>query len=161
MSSPIATIAQALGALGPAALCGYGAAASILSVPSLHKAPAAIGAQAWRAMYTTGARTSPPFGILIAAAQAFCSYTAYQQSSGAWRVWLVAAGSGLGMIPFTLMVMMPTNNKLSAMAKKGEAREEVNEQEYTALLQKWKTLNLVRSVIVGAGTVAAWTAAMS
>ena len=112
-------------------------------------------------MYTTGATTSPPFGMLIAVAQAFCSYTAYQQSSGSWRIWLAAAATGLGMMPFTLAVMMPTNNKISAMAKKAEAKEEVDEQEYTALLQKWKGLNLVRSAIVGAGAVAAWMGAMS
>ena len=57
----------------------------------------------------------------------------------------------IGIIPFTLLAMVPTNNRLHELAAqwKAKIKEEVSqaeEKEVNDLLAKWKRLNYLRAV---------------
>ena len=60
--------------------------------------------------------------------------------SGDWG-WLLGALLIGAVVPFTLMVIMPTNRKLLAPGRDAESLET------TELLQKWGRLHAVRSVL--------------
>ncbi|CAL8582481.1 hypothetical protein XPA_008141 [Xanthoria parietina] len=54
----------------------------------------------------------------------------------------------MGIIPFTFIFLKPTNDVLLAQA----ARTTLSEMEVRALVEKWASLNLVRSGLLVIGT---------
>ena len=84
----------------------------------------------------------------------FSNWSRDPTSAGA----LYAAAAVLipSIVPFTLVVIMPTNNKLMAAAAKPGV---LSESDTRNLVQRWKQLNLIRASIFGAlGAVLATTA---
>lgn len=83
-----------------------------------------------------------------AAMQATCSAVSLLSSLAAWlagaTLWWLIAGVLLGLvIPFTLIVLMPTNKRLLSRAlDRGSAEAE-------RLLARWGRLHAVRSVLGG------------
>lgn len=69
----------------------------------------------------------------------------------------------MAIIPFTIVFMRDTNNKLLAHAAKAKKDElSVTETEdVDSLLEKWATLNGLRSVLPMAGAVAAGVAVIA
>lgn len=74
-----------------------------------------------------------------------------------------------GIIPFTIAVMKPTNDKLfervdslsSASLEDKTIEAKLAQSETThALLDKWATLNLARAVLIAAGTLCGVIAAV-
>jgi hypothetical protein len=61
------------------------------------------------------------------------------------------------IIPFTVLVMAPTNNTLEslAVASEGEVVKRVALEEggLEGLLKRWRGLNYTRSVIMGCGAI--------
>ncbi|EOO00850.1 hypothetical protein UCRPA7_3694 [Phaeoacremonium minimum UCRPA7] len=62
-----------------------------------------------------------------------------------------AAGLSLAIMPYTIILMSPTNNALLGVAS--GATKTLSESAVRELLVKWKGLNLVRSVIPFVGAV--------
>jgi len=59
----------------------------------------------------------------------------------------------IGVVPWTLLAMNPTNQKLLAKAD-GGAAVKGDEEEVGDLLKKWETLNGIRSVLPLLGSIA-------
>lgn len=85
-----------------------------------------------------------------------------QPASTTSNLYYLAAALTVGIAPFTLGVMWPTNTKLKDFATKEESvtdgeLEELEALEVQGLLKKWSNLNAVRGVIplVGAAVGAA------
>lgn len=90
-----------------------------------------------------------------------------QPSSTTSNLYYVAAVLTVGIAPFTLGVMWPTNTKLKEYAEKeegGESKEEGEEVleavEVQGLLKKWSNLNAVRGALPLAGAVVGAIAAL-
>ena len=114
-----------------------------------HPARVSLGAPAavveFRPSYARGAAMQAPLALIGAAAAIVC-----------WAVggavgWLIG-GVALGaLVPFTLIIIMPTNTRLL------DARLNADSDEAVALLRRWAALHWVRTVVslgVFAGFVA-------
>lgn len=118
---------------------------------SLVEHPARIGlgsraaVQEFGPSYRRGAAMQAPLSLVGAVAGIAC------WAVGASAAWL-AGGLALGaLVPFTLLVIMPTNKRLL------DARLDAGSNEATTLLRRWARLHLVRTlvgVVVFAGFVA-------
>jgi Domain of unknown function (DUF1772) len=110
----------------------------------------------------------PPLSILTTTLFAYLAYRERATSGASLSLYAAAAILAPSIMPYTLLVMMPTNNLLekrtesSVAAVKGEAEAEVKGgQESThALVDRWASLNLVRGLISGAAAVLALWASL-
>jgi hypothetical protein len=95
--------------------------------------------------YRRGALMQAPLSLIGAAAGIGCWATG---ASAAWLVGALALGA---LVPFTLLVIMPTNKRLL------DPRLDAGSNEAAALLRRWAQLHAVRTVVslvVFAGFVA-------
>lgn len=84
------------------------------------------------------------------------AYSAYDRAREgvAWAPYAVGGALTLAIVPFTLGVMMPTNNALLAVA---EGKKDVNLAEVRELLGRWQLLNHVRGLFpLAAAAVLLW-----
>lgn len=75
--------------------------------------------------------------------------------------YLAAAALTMGIAPYTMFVMLPTNMQLIKMNEKGseKAAKEDGDAKVDALLNKFGWLNISRASLTGAGgLVGLWTA---
>lgn len=78
-----------------------------------------------------------------------------------WRSWILAGLISTLMIPFTWLVMSPTNDTLfafEAVAKSGGVLPTLAEAQ--SLVTKWNTLHLTRSLFPLAGAIVAGLAGL-
>lgn len=94
-----------------------------------------------------------------------------------WGIFLVVAGLTIGIVPYTLAYMVPTNERLFTLADKvrtmgGERRASSSkgsesdiggltqreDEEGRRLVERWMRLNLVRGIMpLVAGLLGIWT----
>lgn len=126
---------------------------SLLAIPGLLSTttpvPNQLLAQQWAGIYNRGKVLGPQtalFGLLG------YSYLAYERNSRglSWSKFLWAAGLTLGIVPFTVIFMDPTNQALLQVAVGGVGAA-TGEEALRELLIKWKDLNLMRSSFPLAG----------
>ncbi|KAJ8076302.1 hypothetical protein PM082_000722 [Marasmius tenuissimus] len=151
--------AQALAIAGSAFLSGSIISISTVSAPALI-VPGAFYfpnqvAQQWKALYTRGASTMPPLAILSSSAYFYLAYKLSNWSTGMTRKYIVAGLLTIGIVPYTLLVMAKTNEKLSAKAVDvpTEKSEVADGPEVKDLVESWTTMNFVRGVLPLAGTI--------
>jgi uncharacterized membrane protein len=72
----------------------------------------------------------------------------------------IAAVLTIGIVPWTIIAMMPTNNKLLAKAEQS-ASVMADDKEVSDLLRKWTILNGIRSLLPLAGTAVAFAAVLA
>jgi hypothetical protein len=115
----------------------------------------------WQRTYTLGASTMPFTGLISAAAYFWLGLRAPGIGSFRARMYIAAGALTAGIVPFTVLVMRGTNERLKALrervgvdAKVGEGGV-VAEQERSAkgLVDWWGVLNLGRAGLLIAGTV--------
>ncbi|KAJ5219133.1 uncharacterized protein N7498_001232 [Penicillium cinerascens] len=183
-------VAQMIGTLG----CGYVAGGMmglslvtipVLVIPARHPSTGArktSGTSAahlshqWLNAYNRGLSIYPPTAAVSSLANAYLAWvlrdapapTAVNYSWGS--IYATAAVITMGIMPWTFLVMWPTNTKLMAHAARDDAALAegtkgmvVNEQEKAkrarddqdvpALVEKWGELNFYRSLFVVAGAV--------
>lgn len=125
---------------------------SLLAIPGLLSTttpvPTQLLAQQWAGIYHRGKVLGPQtalFGLLG------YGYLAYERSSRglSWAKFVWAAGLTLGIVPFTVVFMDPTNQALLQVAAGVGAA--TGEGALRELLVKWKGLNLMRSIFPLAG----------
>ncbi|CAN8101324.1 unnamed protein product [Discula destructiva] len=151
---PQTVIAGAVGILSSAWASGGQAMLSLLAIPGLltptapPPAPQML-AQQWAGIYSRGKSLGPQTAILAVLGYGYLAYD--QGSGGRWGRFAGAAALTLAIVPFTLMFMAPTNQKLFDVAA-GTAGV-VKEGSVEELLVRWKGLNLVRSLWPLAGAV--------
>jgi hypothetical protein len=79
-------------------------------------------------------------------------------TTSTFRLLSLSAALIAGIVPFTIIFMVPTNNALFKKAETLVAKADDNDAETAQLMQKWRFLNLVRAVLTASGAVtAAWT----
>lgn len=107
----------------------------------------------WERMYHYGHQVLPALSITTAL---LYSYTAWQRKARGrqWAQYLLAAGVTVAMIPFTLMVMVPTNDKLFALelASRTATTEFSSLDEARGLVIGWSRMHVIRafSPLIGA-----------
>lgn len=109
----------------------------------------------WRNTFELGKGLAPPIALATASSLAFCGWTTRNiRTSGLkdGRLFFVASVLSVAIVPYTLIFMKSTNDKLLSLAKKEELTASES-QDGEALLKRWVSLNGVRSLLPLAGAV--------
>ena len=166
-------LAQTLGISTSLIFAGANTALSIFLIPRILESPTPLLLKQWKNMYDAGKAAGRPAGALAALAFFYLSYKSHTTSVSAFvdnrKAWgyLTAGLLSIGIVPYTLVVIMPTNNKLfkkvdeTRTLGKGDEVVEVGLGEETAhiLVDWWGVLNLGRGVMLAAsGVLGTWLA---
>ncbi|KIX07457.1 uncharacterized protein Z518_02110 [Rhinocladiella mackenziei CBS 650.93] len=150
------------------------AALSLMAVPALRLSKANDGVSStslvkqWRYIYEAGKSQNPPIAAATAAAFIYLAWSVRRIAprSQIPLYYGSAAVLTLGIVPFTLMVMSPTNNRLiqhsETMSMEGSAApSRARDDEIDQLIAKWNTLNGVRSLLPLAGGILGLVASLA
>jgi hypothetical protein len=149
-------------------LSGINFGASHLLAPVLHRLDAqTVAPAALAALYHRGARLVIPLAILSTTAAAFTA----AQSSGRERTrWIIVAIATFASLPFSRILMKETKPAMSRWVdddvKDAEERtalnvgelsldDEVNKEDMSRQLRRWRRLNLFRSTLALVGGLVA------
>ena len=141
----------------PLTSAGLTLSITLFAIPALLSAPPGqtnTMLSQWRNIYTRGATYSPPFSAVAAATLSYAAWAHYTSphpfvdEQGRWKGLVAAAVGTVAIVPFTLLVLMPTNRALITGADGGKLREEAAKR----LVRKWGVINGVRALfsLVGA-----------
>ncbi|KAK3903774.1 hypothetical protein C8A05DRAFT_43055 [Staphylotrichum tortipilum] len=132
---------------------------STFVVPRLLESPTPIMLTQWTRTYARGAATVPAAAATSAAAYLWLGLCGSGGKGG--RLYLAASALTVGIVPYTVGIMLGTNGKLKALEErvgvkavreKGEVALE-EEQGAKRLVDWWGVLNLGRAGLLIAGTV--------
>lgn len=140
---------QALGLTSSLVLAGINLGSSFLTVPLLYKQPTSVSTTIFREFYINGAITLVPLGIFSGACSALAAYLVPSERT----LWAIASTFTLAQLPWTLIVMMSTNNRLCGIAVSPVEQEKVAAKEVVNLLQRWAWMNIVRGGLALVGGV--------
>jgi hypothetical protein len=137
---------------------------TLFSIPAIKLAPVALRLSQWRYLYYLGKAAFRPAVLFSSLCSFYSAYVWYVLGAGPFHrlqrsFWcLIGAGlATLGIVPFTGLVMTPTNQELlgleeeykqQAEPSKGREEERVNE-----LINKWGVLNAGRAALTATGTI--------
>lgn len=164
--SPAAiTLLQVLNISTASCLAGISFSTSFTLVPRLLESPTPLLLQQWQRAYNFGkTRLAPVFALnglgyfyLAWATRHLPVTTVIRKSTG----YLIAGICTVGIIPYTLLVLRPTNSKLLKRADETKALGKADEvveiglgsETAHALVDWWGVLNLGRAVIGGVGAL--------
>jgi noranthrone monooxygenase len=112
--------------------------------------------QQWKKMYALGRASSPPIAVISSS----CFGWVWWHTSEV--AYAAAAGLVLLMIPWTLLVMMPTNNLIEARSRPHEEGDlDGGVLRVKQLLRKWTVMNYIRAVFPLAGGIVGLVTALS
>lgn len=135
------------------------ASISFFTVPAAHViTDPKTAAQVWFAAYTHGKNLMPKIAITAAAAYLYAAYDVRDRGSSAWKGYLTAAGVVVGIVPYTIGLMAPTNATLESIAN---GVSSATLEQTGDLLGKWSVFNLVRSLLPLASAVTGFVALLS
>lgn len=141
---------------------------SFLSIPSLLLAPSPLLARQWQATFDRGKIINPAIGLVSVVTYGFLSYRLYGGlNHPKAEMYALSAILVFGMVPWTQLVMWPTNvalfQKYDEMKNLG-IEEKATEVGLTKgkstkeLVDTWGTLNVLRGLFPLAGAVlGTWT----
>ena len=154
-------LAQATALFVSSTAAGVSLSISAFVIPPLLESPTPLMLRQWKGAFQRGRRTMPAAGEAAALAYFYLAYRFGLRHGLAGRLYLLAGGLCVGIVPYTLAVIMPTNRKL--LKKVEDARElgvaeellEVGAREEGAkyLVDHWGMLNLGRAAMVAAASV--------
>jgi len=163
-------VAQGLGIIG--ALFESGAMFSLTNsaIPVILTAPTPIMLTQWRTLFRNGALFFPPLGAVNFSILGFAAYQLYNSSSSSkasyisdgriegWKLFATAAVLAVSIIPFTGFFIMPTNKILEGMEEVAKiGGKEVDANLAREMVQKWASLNAIRSTLpLAAGVMGLW-----
>ncbi|MBE3044688.1 DUF1772 domain-containing protein [Candidatus Bathyarchaeota archaeon] len=106
----------------------------------------------WARLYHYGSLAAPPMAVTTFA---LYTYSALGLCAGGqpWELLAAAGATTLFIVPFTLGVMLPTNNALHGLEARANAGEALKMEGLRALVVKWGWLHLVRSLFPLAGVL--------
>ncbi|CAK7268400.1 hypothetical protein SEPCBS119000_003043 [Sporothrix epigloea] len=168
--------AQAASIFISAAAAGGSLGLSALYTRQILDSPTDVMLRQWGRMYHSGKAVFPGAAVAAAAAYGYVYYATTRASSlpkslevSTSNLPLIAAGLCLSIVPYTLLVLLPTNKKLLPKAQAAEENALLSkadraagagtvyteQQEQTAkqLVDLWGVLNLGRSVLLGAASI--------
>jgi hypothetical protein len=166
-------LAQTLGITTSLIFGGVIASLSIFVLPRILESPTPLLVKQWSRMYEAGKAAGRPAGVIAALSFFYLSYhhhtsstSAFVNNTNAWG-YLTAGLLSIGIVPYTILVIMPTNNKLMKKADETKSLEEEDQvvevglREETAhqLADYWGVLNLGRgAMLTASGVLALWLA---
>lgn len=147
----------------PASNCRPGTIASIslISVQAISRSTkedrlsAAHAVKLWKNNFEAGIALAPPIAVATASSLGFCAWSAPKLLTFGVpndRLFAAAALLTVSIVPFTIIFMGSTNDKLLRLAKKEDLTTSET-QESEALLKRWAFLNAVRSSLPLAGAL--------
>ncbi|KAI4230870.1 MAG: hypothetical protein LQ349_005971, partial [Xanthoria aureola] len=143
---------QGLGITSSSFLAGALYSISLLAIPAIlvGKSNASLLASQWHSIFSVGQKVGPTLAILGTVNYLYVARGKYgsQYDSRVWKSFVGAAVATMGIIPFTFIFLKPTNDVLLAQT----AKTTLSEREVRALVEKWASLNLVRSGLLVIGT---------
>lgn len=151
-------------------ITGTIASISNITIPALlqshreDKVPANTLAKQWKRLYGVGKARAPPIAATVAASFVYLAWSVrsgpplfrkspYSRSG----IYLVAAILTVGIVPFTMVVMAPTNGVLSKMT---ESDGQLDDGEVVELVERWTVLNRIRSLFPLVGGLCAIAASL-
>ncbi|KAI9051200.1 hypothetical protein LZ554_005302 [Drepanopeziza brunnea f. sp. 'monogermtubi'] len=168
-------LAQTLGITTSLVLAGTSLSTSTTTIPRLLESPPLLLLQQWRHMYTAGRATAPPVAAVAALSYFFLAHRAHTGGDGYAGGYVAAGLLSVGIVPYTLAVMMRTNRRLLGRAEGllglglGLARveevggevevevEEKGEESAHQLVDRWGVLNLGRAaMLLASGLLGVW-----
>lgn len=122
----------------------------MLTVPAIAEASAdpRAAAQVWAAIFRRGAFWGPRVSFMIFLGLGYAAYDRSQRGAS-WAPYALGGVLTAAVMPFTLGLMMPTNNALLAVA---DGKKTVGAAEVKELLKRWQLLNNVRGLLPLAGS---------
>jgi hypothetical protein len=168
-------LAQTLGITSSFLLGGVSAGLSFFTIPRLLESPTPLMLRQWRTMYIAGKHAAIPGAFLSSLSYFFLAYNALSSTNpfaggngnGVGISYVVSGLLSVGIIPFTLLVLMPTNLKLEAKEeevralKDGDGLVEIGVaggETAKVLVDRWGALNLVRvGMLITASVLGVWT----
>jgi len=164
-------IAQVLGITGTAALAGVSFSVSGLVIPRILESPTPLLLRQWQHLYDTAKMIVPPLAVVCGSSFLFVAYDAHQRTATVvphqWKAYVASALLTLGIVPYTLLVIMPINRRLWQKVKDMRHlaatdtvfEATVGDETAHALVDKWATVNVGRATLLGVAAVtAAWIA---
>ncbi len=113
----------------------------------------------WVRTYHYGHQVLPALCVLTCSLYGYAAYTTYT-AGGLWRVFATAGATTAGMLPFTWIVMIRTNNALfrahrmqNCKAEGGKGGDVMGLEEAQGLVARWKRLHFIRSMFPLVGAV--------
>ncbi|CAN9248148.1 unnamed protein product [Alternaria alternata] len=148
-------IAQAVGITGSVFLLGSNVCLSVVGIPAAMQAPAPLAVKQWHTIFTRGGAIARPLAIVSALATGYLAYNQDPKSTP-FRLNALATILLPSIVPFTLLAMAPTNDKL--LGKKDElataSLSNKNVEAFAAegetvheLMDKWASLNMARAML--------------
>jgi hypothetical protein len=166
-------LAQTLGITTSLIFAGANASLSIFLIPRILESPTPLLLKQWNHTYERGKAIGPPFGVVAALSFFYLSYhfhtsstSAFVNNTNAWG-YLTAGLLSIGIVPYTMLVLMPTNDKMKKKADETKSLEkedhvvEIGLGEETAhqLADWWGVLNLGRgAMLTASGVLGLWLA---
>jgi hypothetical protein len=165
-------LVQTIGITASSWLAGQVASFSIFTIPRLLESPTPLMLRQWKAMFYAGKSVGQPGGIVIALSYFYLAYASHTSSSLPFTSnvngisYAVSGLLSIGIVPYTLTVLMPTNlaifkreEEVSKAEKEGKSvQASAGEGSAQDLLKRWAALNLGRAFLVTASAVlGVWT----
>src|SRR5438045_4213503 len=107
-------VAQMVGITATSAMAGASFAMSALVVPRILESPSPLLLRQWKHLFEIGRATMPPLSLLTTLAVSYLAYESKNNSAALphkWKLYLISSILNIGIIPYTLTIMLPTNNK--------------------------------------------------
>lgn len=143
-------------------------APALLHAQSEENLPVTNAVRLWRKFYESGKSQNPPIAALTASAFFYLAWSTRPASklgrqvlSSAPALYSTAAILTLGIVPYTIVTMRGTNNALLAKAELETKPSADSSVEIEELVNKWITLNGIRSLLPLAGGVLGIIAALA
>ncbi|KAN0117622.1 DUF1772 domain containing protein [Hyaloscypha variabilis] len=156
-------VAQAVGLGGAMWLSGNIEALSIISIPALStsqekdSAPAGLVARQWKYIYDDGKIQNPSIAVIAGTSFAYLAWSVRSGTAlslivpkNSAQIYTIAAILTYGMIPFTGLFMLPTNEKLMSTANRyvsAKSAGAANDKEVSESLKKWALLSGIRGLL--------------
>ncbi|KAI4247541.1 MAG: hypothetical protein L6R40_001489 [Gallowayella cf. fulva] len=163
MTTPLQTLSlQIFGVSTGFLTAGSIIALSYSTVPIFLQHPNEISLRHLRALFSSGSHIFPQLATAASTAFALLAYNAPPSSSLRNQYILAAAGT-VGIAPFTIFVMKPTNMTLTEIGEQGEEgiKNSGGEQRVQELLRRFGRLNAIRGGILALGAAIGLKAALS
>ncbi|POS86424.1 hypothetical protein EPUL_003497 [Erysiphe pulchra] len=116
-------------------------------IPAIRQSPTPLLLSQWKDTYILGSRTAPYMALVNATAMAYVSY--HFRSSSEGKLWALASVLAISIIPYTVVVVFPTNKFLEEWHEKeglGIYRKDVDEK-----ISEWTYKQSTRSCLTLTG----------
>ncbi|KAL8698750.1 MAG: hypothetical protein Q9224_001706 [Gallowayella concinna] len=163
MTTPLQTVAlQIFGVSTGFITAGGIIALSYSTVPIFLEHPNEISLRHLNALFSSGSHIFPQLATAASTAFSVLAYNTPASSSLRNQYILAAAGT-IGIAPFTILVMKPTNMTLKEIGEQGEEgiKKSGGEQRVQELLRRFGRLNAIRGGILAMGAAIGLKAALS